>query len=399
MVTTTTPDPTDYANVTITPIAIELLQATLKATANQSEDCLSLNIWTKPQEGEEKKPVLVWLHGGGYTSGSSAVPWYNGQYIAGKEDLVVVTLNYRLSIFGFPGNPVSPANLGLLDQRLAVEWVRDNIAGFGGDPNRITLFGQSAGGGSVDHYSYAWTSDPIVQAIIPMSGTAAGFGLPSSQTASDNWFNSTAACGCGTVTDDPGLVYECMRSKPALDIVTNITRVTVTDPTSGLPFSPTVDEKYVFSDYTGRKPISAPVLIGNTDFETGLFRLLVPAFPAAVWPLINDIAFDCPAAMRAAQSVQNGNPTWRYRWFGDFPNLALSTTPEIGSWHASDVRLFLCCPSSVFPVQASNRDLIRFPYSSTRHPPPASRTLPMKKPLGSIFVAPTRPSPGTPSTA
>jgi carboxylesterase type B len=110
----------------------------LEATASQSEDCLTLNIWTKPQVGEEKKPVLVWLHGGGYTSGGSAIPWYNGQYLASKEDLVVVTLNYRLSILGFPGNPVAPANLGLLDQRLAVEWVRDNIAGFGGDIDRIT---------------------------------------------------------------------------------------------------------------------------------------------------------------------------------------------------------------------------------------------------------------------
>ncbi|RKU47015.1 hypothetical protein DL546_008173 [Coniochaeta pulveracea] len=311
----------------------------LGATADQSEDCLTLNIWTKPQDGEKKKPVLVWVHGGGYTSGSSAVPWYNGQYLAGKEDLVVVTLNYRLSILGFPGNPVSPANLGLLDQRLALEWVRDNIAGFGGDPERITLFGQSAGGGSVDHYSYAWKSDPIVQAFILMSGTAAGFGLPSKRTAGDNWFNTTAACGCGNATDDPDRVYECMRAKPAVDIVTNITRVTVTDPITGLPFSPTVDEKYVFSNYIGRKPIAAPVMIGNTDLETGLFRLLQPTYPAVIWPLINDIAFDCPAAMRAAQSVLDGNPTWRYRWFGDFPNLALSTSPKSGSWHASDVRL------------------------------------------------------------
>ena len=84
--------------------------------------------------------------------------------------------SYRLNIFGFPGSPNATQNLGLLDQRLAVEWVRDNIAGFGGDPTRITLFGQSAGGASVDYYSYAWTSDPIVAGFIPESGTAFGLG-------------------------------------------------------------------------------------------------------------------------------------------------------------------------------------------------------------------------------
>lgn len=324
--------------MTITPTAGELFKVMYEATANQSEDCLTLNIWTKPQDGEKKKAVLVWIHGGGYTSGGSAIPWYNGQYLAGEQDLVVVSMNYRVSIFGFPGNPSTRPNLGLLDQRLAVEWVRDNIAGFGGDPERITLVGQSAGGGSVDHYSYAWTSDPIVKAFIPMSGTATAFGLPFNVTAYDNWFNTTAACGCGNAQDDPAKVYECMFSKPASEIVSNITRNTVTDAASGLPFSPTVDEELVFSNYAERKPISAPVLIGNTDFETGLFRLLAPTLPVTFWPLMNDIAFDCPAALRAAVSVQHGNPTWRYRWFGDFPNLVLSTVPYSGSWHASDVR-------------------------------------------------------------
>lgn len=312
------------------------------ATATQSEDCLTLNIWTRPQTSPPTgNPVLIFIHGGGYTSGGSAIPWYNGQYLAGKEDLVVVSLNYRLSVFGFPGNPLSRNNLGLLDQRLGIEWVRDNIAAFGGDPERMTLFGQSAGGGSVDHYSYAWAQDPIVRAFIPMSGTAVGLGLPTNKTASDNWFNTTAGCGCGgSAVEDWKQVYECMLSKPAVEIVGNITRVFATDAEGGgLPFSPTVDEQLVFSNYTDRKPASGPLLIGNTDFETGLFRLLAPTLPDLVWPLINDVVFDCPVALRAAVSVQAGNPTWRYRWFGDFPNLELSLVPPSGSWHASDVRI------------------------------------------------------------
>lgn len=124
----------------------------LDAIPETGEDCLTLNVWTKPQagEGEEKKAVLVFIHGGSFISGSSRVPVYNGQHIAGNQDVVLVTLNYRLNIWGFPGAPGKTQNLGLLDQRLALEWVRDNIAGFGGDPDRITVFGQSAGGGSVD---------------------------------------------------------------------------------------------------------------------------------------------------------------------------------------------------------------------------------------------------------
>lgn len=263
--------------------------------------------------------------------------------------LLTYSSSYRLSIFGFPGNPLSRPNIGLLDQRLAVEWVRDNIAQFGGDPDRITLFGQSAGGGSVDLYSYAWTADPIAQAFIPMSGTATGFGLPTNSTANANWFNATAAAGCGGAEDDHQQVYECMLSKPAEDIASNIPTNAVADSGAGLPFGPVIDEELVFSNYTNRTPIAAPILVGNTNNESGLFRIMAPRVPEAVWRVVNDKAFTCPAALRAAESLRHGNPTWRYRYFGVFPNLILSSEPESGAWHASDVRkpvLFLLRSSS-----------------------------------------------------
>jgi carboxylesterase type B len=215
--------------------------------------------------------------------------------------------------------------------------VRDNIAQFGGDSNRITLFGQSAGGGSVDLYSYAWTDDPIAHAFIPMSGTATGFGLLSNNTANANWFNATAAAGCGGAQDDAAAVYTCMLSKPAEEIASHIPANTVADSGAGLPFGPVVDEQLVFSNYTGRTPAAAPVLIGNTHNETGLFRIMAPSVSDGVWAVVNDNAFTCPAAVRAAESVLHGNPTWRYRYFGVFPNLILSTEPESGAWHASDV--------------------------------------------------------------
>jgi carboxylesterase type B len=242
-----------------------------------------------------------------------------------------------LNIFGFPGNPTTRANLGLLDQRLAVEWVRDNIAAFGGDPDRITLFGQSAGAGAVDFYSYAWTADPIVHGFIPMSGTATGFGQQTNVTANGLWFNTTAALGCGGASDDHDQVLECMLSKSATDIVSKVPSGAVDGSGNGLPFGPTIDEQLVFSNYTGRTPIAAPLLIGNTNFEAGLFRLLAPQVPDQIWPIFNARVFTCPAGLRAAVSVLHGNPTWRYRYFGEFPNLELTSNPPSGAWHASDV--------------------------------------------------------------
>ncbi|MET7461139.1 carboxylesterase family protein [Nonomuraea sp. NPDC005501] len=110
----------------------------------QGEDCLSLNVWTPGGSG---LPVLVWLHGGGFLTGSGAQSWYDGALLAERGRMVVVTVNYRLGALGYlyltPQFP--PANLGLLDQIAALRWVRENISAFGGDPARITLAGQSAG--------------------------------------------------------------------------------------------------------------------------------------------------------------------------------------------------------------------------------------------------------------
>lgn len=234
---------------------------------------------------------------------------------------------------------MSRPNLGLLDQRLAVEWVRDNIAHFGGDPGRITLFGQSAGGAAIDLYSYAWTADPIAQAFIPMSGTATGFGLPTNLTANANWFNATAATGCGGAEDDHEKVYECMLSRTAEEIASRVPPNTVANSSAGLPFGPVIDEELVFSNYADRKPVAAPLLIGSTNDESGLFRMMAPQVSDATWQSVNDLAFTCPAAARAAESLRHGNPTWRYRYFGVFPNLILSTNPESGAWHTSEVRI------------------------------------------------------------
>jgi para-nitrobenzyl esterase len=125
--------------------------------APQGDDCLTLNIWASSDiAGGDRKPVMVWIHGGAYVLGSANQPLYNGRVLAAGGDVVVVTVNYRLGAFGFldlssfsTSGRRFDSNLGLRDVILALQWVRDNIAAFGGDPDRVTLFGESAGAGIV----------------------------------------------------------------------------------------------------------------------------------------------------------------------------------------------------------------------------------------------------------
>ncbi|WP_394618521.1 carboxylesterase family protein [Lentzea sp. JNUCC 0626] len=111
----------------------------------QGEDCLNLSIST-PALDNGRRPVLVWLHGGGFSSGAGLLDWYDGSALSEEGDVVVVSVNYRLGALGFlVADDVSDGNLGLLDQVEALRWVRDNIERFGGDPGQVTVFGQSAG--------------------------------------------------------------------------------------------------------------------------------------------------------------------------------------------------------------------------------------------------------------
>jgi len=114
----------------------------------ESEDCLTLNIWT-PGIDSKKRPVMFWIHGGAFIMGGSRAPIYDGSELAQRGDVVIVTINYRLGAFGYLFIPGVTANVGQLDQILALKWVHDNIAKFGGDPDNITIFGESAGAYSV----------------------------------------------------------------------------------------------------------------------------------------------------------------------------------------------------------------------------------------------------------
>ena len=140
------------------------------------EDCLYLNVWTNARSGDDKLPVLVWFFGGGFQWGYTAEMEFNGENLA-KKGIVVVTVNYRLGALGFLAHPdlfkeapQAPANFGLLDQQAGLKWVKRNIAAFGGDPDNITIAGQSAGGGSVLNHLTADSSIGLYQKAIILSG-------------------------------------------------------------------------------------------------------------------------------------------------------------------------------------------------------------------------------------
>src|SRR5262249_35840451 len=116
-----------------------------------SEDCLSINIWTPADASSTSNlPVMVYIYGGAYIFGGSASPTYNGAYLAAKGGVILVTFNYRIGALGFlAGIEGLTGNYGLLDQQLALTWVKNNIANFGGDPSQVTIFGESAGAISV----------------------------------------------------------------------------------------------------------------------------------------------------------------------------------------------------------------------------------------------------------
>ena len=124
----------------------------IRSNPLMSEDCLYLNVWTPAKSADDRLPVMVWIYGGGFKTGSGSEPWYNGAHLA-RKGVIVVTVNYRLDVFGFLSHPELTAesnnhasgNYGLLDQIAALGWVKRNIAAFGGDPDRTTVFGKSAG--------------------------------------------------------------------------------------------------------------------------------------------------------------------------------------------------------------------------------------------------------------
>ena len=147
-----------------------------QGSLDRSEDCLTLNIWT-PNPDSQKRPVLFWIHGGGFINGTGASALYDGSPLASRGDVVVVTINYRLGPYGFlnlnevtEGRIASTGNEGIEDQVFALKWVQENIERFGGDPQNVTIFGESAGGMSVGTLLAYPSAKGLFHRAIPQSG-------------------------------------------------------------------------------------------------------------------------------------------------------------------------------------------------------------------------------------
>ena len=183
----------------------------------ESEDCLYLNIWLNEDDKTEKKPVMVWIHGGAYIVGSGSQASYSGANLVQKQsDIIMLTINYRLNMYGFmdfssvPGGEnfgTAPCN-GLLDQAMALRWVHENIAAFGGDPDNVTIFGQSAGGGSVSILPVMKEANRYFQKVIAQSGST-GLAFPVDCEAAQNKTKALLEyTGCKTMDDIMALSEE-----------------------------------------------------------------------------------------------------------------------------------------------------------------------------------------------
>lgn len=246
------------------------------------EDCLFLNIQTGSLDG--RRPVMVWIHGGGFVNGQGAIPWYNGARLVANGGIVIVSINYRLGALGFlhlgdfdSRFPTSGVN-GLLDQVAALQWVRDNIAAFGGDPGNVTIFGESAGGFSVAALMASPPAAGLFHRAIPQSGAAHhSIDLHRARKVTETYFE---VGGYATVDD--------LRAAPVEALLAAQTRTTAQlqqDPTLrdgalalGMPYRPCAGtEALPLPPHEAIHKGSAarvPVLTGTTRDEWNLFSVL-----------------------------------------------------------------------------------------------------------------------------
>jgi para-nitrobenzyl esterase len=248
---------------------------------NQSEDCLTLNIWA-PAGADGPRPVMVWIHGGAFVSGSGSAPWYDGASLARDGPIVVVTFNYRLGPFGFLflediGGPAyrGSGNVGILDQLWALKWIHDNISQFGGDPEQVTVVGESAGSMSVG----TLMTMPAAQGLFHRAIMESGVPL----------FRTRAAASAVTqeVIQRLGLRNPRIADLAALpdqDLLAAALEVTGD---AVLPWAPMVDGLSIVENFWLAQDrawsANVPLLIGSNRDELWLWAAMNPA-----WQLLSD---------------------------------------------------------------------------------------------------------------
>ncbi len=252
----------------------------------QDEDCLFLNIWT-PGVDAARRPVLIWIHGGGFSAGSGSTAMYDGASLAHDHDVVVVTINYRLGALGFLSSPDfagapgdATANFGLWDMVQALTWVRDEIGAFGGDPSSVTIFGESAGGVAVNMLLASPVAVPLFHRAISQSGTI----WPASpEQATETAERLFLELGLQEPT------AEALRAIPAEEMAAASAKVDALGWASfsqngplDLPYRPVVDGHLL-----DRAPLDSlrvgvardvPLLIGNNTGEMQLFPAILPGY-------------------------------------------------------------------------------------------------------------------------
>jgi len=303
------------------------------------EDCLTLNVWTPAHSPDDALPVMVWIHGGGWNIGSGSQPLHDGALLAHTGGVVVITFNYRLGPLGFLAHPLLSAeasygasgNYGLLDQVLLLEWVRENAREFGGDPSNVTVFGESAGGGSVCHLVASPLAGGLFhRAVIQSASCPAAPAIryldvaaPVSDTPSahEQGLEAEAKLGCEGATDP----LACMRDHTPGELFEEL------EPSTGgfvggVRFWPIVDGDFL-PDAPGviieQGAHNAVPLIGGANAnEIGLWRTfaIIPGLGGEGWTLEHADATVDPAAFVTAVNV----------WFGlAYGQQVLALYPEV----------------------------------------------------------------------
>ncbi len=357
-----------------------------------SEDCLYLNVWTPASAVTEKLPVMVWIYGGGFQAGASSEPRQDGEHLAGKG-VVVVSFNYRLGIFGFFSHPQlakesghdAAGNYGLLDQVAALHWVQKNIAAFGGDPDQVTVFGESAGSFSVSALMASPLSHGLFEKAIGESGAYFGKTLAAKSLAQSEAADLQFAQSIGA----PSL--SALRSMPASQLLTASMKE------KGIRFAPDIDGFFlpedVYSIYAAGKQLHIPLLAGwNAD--EGSYHTIFGKEPATVQNYIARLhamfgdkadailkvypAGNDEQAKRSAQDLAGdlfiGYSTWKwiemqsatgaapvYRYhFEDAPpqSPAQATAESRGAYHSSEIEfVFEDLASKPLPWRPQDRKL------------------------------------------
>ncbi|KAI0127035.1 Alpha/Beta hydrolase protein [Xylariales sp. AK1849] len=299
----------------------------------QSEDCLYVDVYAPLHPTSGKLPVFIYIPGGAFTSGgSNSLYKIPDKWIQRTQSHIVIVMQYRLNVFGFPNAEGAHQNVGLLDQRMVVEWARDNVAAFGGNASQMVLWGQSAGAGSVGMYGYSYPDDLIVKGLISDSGAASILTQALGNYTSFSTLASLVGCGDLGAMDE----LECMQKVDARTIES-----VYSTNTGVISFSPVADNVTAFSNTTDRLAsglvTKAPWIMGNNANEGAGFGTFNATGESEAQFDIGLSLIVCPVSTEIRTRAQYDYTTYRYYYTGNFSNI--SPLPWVGATHSAELPL------------------------------------------------------------